>query len=649
MRPSRVTAVVSYLLLAARGSAAPLDVDALAKRDWVEVRTPHFRLLTDAPENSASGLGVRLEQFSEFLHVVHPGLRNRPVLPVDVYVFRDLEDMRAFSPTTLENVQGFATTTIGRNVFVMNAGGEGPDRDHVLCHEYTHLFLNANFSGLPIFLNEGLAEYYETFRPRGDRAEFAHRQEWMQQWLAQHAYVDLDLLFAMNTQAPAYQRDNELRTTTYAEGWAIVHYLLAKPDRAVKFDSVLAQLRAGVPDRIAFRTQFPSDGWPALVASVKQYVTDAMFDVRTMPMRAGLDAPPSRGAAVTPAEALARLGDLVLALGSDRLDDAARLYTGALARDSALAQAWAAAGFVADAQGDSSRAEPLYRRAEAEAPDDPHVALLTGDGALERVRHLLKDDRISRSRVHELLVAARSRYARCLRGDENNPEALAGLGNTYIVELRMPDVAYHALALAKDELPGRTDVAAQFRYATELRQKVSSDTGAPDSTRGASAQDSPADAAEFDRLVGQSDEAIHDGRYADAIALLRRLRAMAAAPGVGDAQALDERIARCRLASGLDRVREALVARRFAAAQDTIAALRPFVTQDDDRRTLERASTRARVGLALGRADRLLRAGDRKGARAELARALESTTDDDELRAFLQKSLAQLDHPAPTR
>ena len=83
----------------------------------------------------------------------------------------------------------------------------------------------------------------------------------------------------MKTNAAVYQRNNELRTTTYAQGWAITHYLMAAPDRAAKLDSVLGALRRGTPARVAFRAGFPVEQWPQLIQNVKRYLKDDLCRV----------------------------------------------------------------------------------------------------------------------------------------------------------------------------------------------------------------------------------------------------------------------------------------------------------------------------------------------------------------------------------
>jgi len=299
-----------------------------------------------------------------------------------------------FRPRNLENVAGFASQVPGRNVFVMNAEVEGNNRSQVVCHEYTHLYLGNNFPDLPAWLNEGLAEYYGTFRPRGLKAEVGHRRDPAVEWLGRNELVDLDLMFAMNTRAEAYTGDYDtrdfdtgkydLRRATYAQDWAFVHYLEADPHRAEKLRAFLEALRQGVAARLAFEQQFPPSEWPRLLAAVRHHVREEFIEPRSMALDHRLVSAPTTSRTVHPPEAATRLGELLCDLGAERCEDGAAYFRAALERDSTFARAWSGAGFAADVGGDSSGAERCYARAEALAPGDLRVALVEALGTTGR-------------------------------------------------------------------------------------------------------------------------------------------------------------------------------------------------------------------------------------------------------------------------
>ena len=471
-RPAGVRRRMTFLhLLMAGGLCAPgptaaatLVPASLEDAPWVEVRTKHFRILTDAGENAAMPVAQRLEQFGVLLHTLYPGLRTYPVLPVDVYVFRDQARADLFSPSSPENRTAFATSGPGRNLFVIHAQAEGAGNSAVICHEYTHLFLAANFRGLPLCFDEGLAEYYGTFRPRGKVMEFGHTHEGWVAWLNGHEYADIGLLFAGNTASAAYRSNNDLERTTYAEGWALTHYLMAAPDREARLDSVLAALRRGRPARTAFRDQFPSEQWPQLVETVKRYIHDGTLEARSVRMADELDRFPATTRTVPAGEVFTSLGDLALSLGPDRLPDAAALYDAALARDSTLARARAGSGYVADQRADTTLAERCYVRAETDAPSDSRVALFAGLGTVQRLARPSRPGTIS---------SARRRLERCRSLDPDNPEAVGVLAELDLVQGHVTEDTRRALASALDQLPAREDFARAMKQVREQLDDVS--------------------------------------------------------------------------------------------------------------------------------------------------------------------------------
>ena len=478
-------AVAASVLLAAPAagvaqSASELDPVAVARADWLEVATEHFTILTDATEGVAMGVGRRLEEFCDMLHTLHTGLRNYPALPTVIYVFRDRSEMAAFSPEGVENVAGFSTVGPGRNLFVMNAEVEGTSRASVVCHEFTHVFLNSNFSEMPVWMNEGLAEYYQTFRRRGRRAEFGHVIAGPSEWLESHPWTDLSMLFAMNTAAHAYQRDNDLRSTMYAQGWAIIHYLEADAARAVRLDSVLVAMRRGTPARVAFRAQFPADEWPALIDEVKRYVHDGALEPRAVNVSSEVDRREPRARTLSDSQAMLWLGDLMLSLGPGRERGASALYRAALAEEPALARAQAGLGYVADRSSDTSKAEAAYSDAARLAPGDARSALLAGLGRLQRAAHLSDSSSVSHTEIEQCLTSARQSLKRCLESDHDNPEALGALGLTFTWLGEAPEEAIRGLSAAVDALPAYSQFRAALKTARELRAREYSEAGKPE-------------------------------------------------------------------------------------------------------------------------------------------------------------------------
>lgn len=156
--------------------------------------------------------------------------------PIHVYLFNSRDDyemfLRRVYPEFPERRACFIETDTRLAVYAYWGDRVAED----LRHEVTHGYLHAVVRNLPLWLDEGLAEYFET--PRGhhgrnqahiDRlARLHNRAEWS---------PDLRRLEQM-------QRANDMSQTDYAESWAWCHWLLrSSPEHREVVQSYLARLR----------------------------------------------------------------------------------------------------------------------------------------------------------------------------------------------------------------------------------------------------------------------------------------------------------------------------------------------------------------------------------------------------------------------
>jgi len=479
-RRARIPALLLPLVLAVSPAHAEIHA-AVTAPGWIEARTANFRVITNAGERSAVNVARRLEQLVAFLAAVNPGLRAVPALPTDVYLLNDEALLERYKRKSVENILGFASPRPGRNVMVMNAAVDGEDKNQVLCHEFIHIYNFSNFVELPLWLNEGLAEYYGSFRPRGRVGEFARKQEGPLWWLSTNDLASLDVLFAFQAGArgaqndnPAYWKSNPLRNTMYAQGWLITHYMGADRARAEKFQVFLNAIRAGATPLRAFEESYPRSTWPSLLAELKRYVKDDFLQTREVAYADPTAGQPPRIRSLGTGEVLANLGWLLIDLGPERIQDAEEHLKEAVSREPGLALAAAGLGHVADLEVDFAAAEEHYDRALAAGPADPQVLLLAGSGTLTRAYHYMRSDS---SRAAGIAVAERAggRFARYLAASPDNPEAQYGLAQCLVLRRKSTANAVRMLEAAAASLPSRQDIAAYLKHAREVAATESSE------------------------------------------------------------------------------------------------------------------------------------------------------------------------------
>jgi hypothetical protein len=145
--------------------------------------------------------------------------------PVEVYLFANAEAMKAYRQRYCRGMSTrrafFVQTAERLAVYAQWSERLGDD----LRHETTHAFLHAVFSDVPLWLDEGLAVYYET--PRGSRGFNPQHLRWLSGAMAGGRWHP-DLV-RLEQFSPA----TDMRQADYAESWAWIHFLLqSRPELA---------------------------------------------------------------------------------------------------------------------------------------------------------------------------------------------------------------------------------------------------------------------------------------------------------------------------------------------------------------------------------------------------------------------------------
>lgn len=157
--------------------------------------------------------------------------------PIEVYLFRDADCYRDYLlrnfPTVPSRRAFFLETESRLAVYAHSSDRVAEDLRHEVAHGYLHSVL----SNLPLWMDEGLAEYFEV--PRGLNGLNQSHVDLLSD-LAEHNGWRPDLK-RLETLTDAAQ----LRQADYAESWFWVYFMLhSPPDRRAILTDYLADLRA---------------------------------------------------------------------------------------------------------------------------------------------------------------------------------------------------------------------------------------------------------------------------------------------------------------------------------------------------------------------------------------------------------------------
>lgn len=275
------------LALAVAALAAPAEAEG-----WRTTRSAHFTAVGDASDARLRDVLARLEQFRDVLARVSPGLNLQPSLPIVVFVLDGQASLRPFAPLydgRVVSVGGLYVNGITAHFLALDVG-RGTVAYPVAFHEFTHLFLRNTLADVPVWFNEGLAGFYETFELSGDRRDASIG-------LASGRYIErlrermlsLDELLAVTTASPLYN-EGDRRSVFYAQAWALTHYLLVgNPERARQLPVYLQALIDGVDEPAAFATAFGATT-SQLQGELAEYLRRPTFTTLRYDLGAAVDA-----------------------------------------------------------------------------------------------------------------------------------------------------------------------------------------------------------------------------------------------------------------------------------------------------------------------------------------------------------------------
>ena len=231
LRPVRSIVSAVLMVLPACGLAPAIT---RAKDVWIEVRSPNFTVISNSGEKEARKIADEFEQFREVFHNTLPRLRVDLGKPLIILAVRNEDSLKVLLPGYWEtkghaHPAGLYAPGEERHFVALRTNVEADNPYQIVYHEYTHAIMNLNFRDLPIWLGEGLAEFYGNSRIHDKDVEIGKISPYHLQILQANRLIPIDVLLSADTNSPYYNEQNRV-SVFYAESWAIVHYLMLDPE-----------------------------------------------------------------------------------------------------------------------------------------------------------------------------------------------------------------------------------------------------------------------------------------------------------------------------------------------------------------------------------------------------------------------------------
>jgi hypothetical protein len=152
---------LSLLLLAVFASFASAQADT-----WLEIRTPHFVVISNSKEKDARRVTRQFERMRTVFRKVFPDANLDPPTPIVVLAVDDKRNLQALEPEIYlhqgqVNIAGLFLRTPEKIYVLVHQNAEGLHPFAPIYHEYTHFVLSSTGEWIPVWLSEGWAEFYQ--------------------------------------------------------------------------------------------------------------------------------------------------------------------------------------------------------------------------------------------------------------------------------------------------------------------------------------------------------------------------------------------------------------------------------------------------------------------------------------------------------
>ena len=215
-----------------------LPTEAISADRWVEVRSGHFIVSSNAGENDARRIANQIEEIRAVFIQTFPALRLDPGKPTSVIAVKNEDSMKILLPDfwlakDRMRPTGVFMPSLDRNFAVLRTdiGGSRENPYHNLYYDYTGLILHLNFPSLPTWFEVGLCEYFANTLVDSGEIGVGHASRAQLQYLERLRLrlIPLKDIFSADVRSPLLNAEDKT-FLFHAEAWALVHYMLNESD-----------------------------------------------------------------------------------------------------------------------------------------------------------------------------------------------------------------------------------------------------------------------------------------------------------------------------------------------------------------------------------------------------------------------------------
>jgi tetratricopeptide (TPR) repeat protein len=386
--------VISALTLSAFSVAFAGDAQ------WIEVKSPHFSVVTDAGEKRGRETAMRFEQMRAVFGALLTNANVNIPVPLQIVAFRNSKELRQVAPLwngKPVQLSGLFQGGEDRSFIMLDMSAENPWV--VVFHEYAHQLMNGVLTTrVDPWFEEGFAEYFSSIEVDSKEARVGKIPEDEYLVLQQNSMMKVSDLFRVRQNSSTYNESGSHRTVFYAESGIVVHYLydnslipklsqyfMLKLDKNVLVEEAIQQslgMSAVDFDKV-----------------VRNYVSSGRFRYFPIPTPANIVSSEYVTRPLAPADSSAVLADIHLH-SPDYHEQAIAEFQEILKKTPDNAAACRGLGYAYLQKKDFSQATNYFKQAAQADPNDPRVhyysaLMMSREGAFsdhsdlpEMIKHL---------------------------------------------------------------------------------------------------------------------------------------------------------------------------------------------------------------------------------------------------------------------
>jgi tetratricopeptide (TPR) repeat protein len=164
-----------------------------------------------------------------FFQTLFPNL-SVETAPIVVFAAKNEKVFQAFEPEAYLGkgqlrLAGYFSSTQDKNYVLLRLDAENEQHPYAtIYHEYTHLQFKSANAWMPLWLNEGFAEFFENTEIRNKNVLLGQPDFDAIRFLQQQRLIPLPVLFKVDQSSPYYHEEQK-GNVFYSESWVLTHYL----------------------------------------------------------------------------------------------------------------------------------------------------------------------------------------------------------------------------------------------------------------------------------------------------------------------------------------------------------------------------------------------------------------------------------------